>query len=182
MILNALRYCKQTIQDRINNYRSKLSNEFYLNVYDLLENDMVMQLDHFEQHNGYSRLRHSLDVAYFSFCIAKWLHWDSRATARGGLLHDLFLYDWRDEDYKPVGRNHAVDHPKIALENARTVCELSKVEENIIVRHMWLVTVVPPRYKEGFIVTFVDKYCAVREFIFGFLKSRQNDGKLVTAF
>jgi len=32
---------------------------------------------------------------------------------------------------------------------------------------MWLITLVPPRYKEGYIVTFVDKYCAVREAIIG---------------
>ena len=31
---------------------------------------------------------------------------------------------------------------------------------------MWGATIAPPRYKEGYVVTMVDKYCAVKEALF----------------
>lgn len=148
---------------KLREFRSEAVTEFYTHIDALLENDKVQQLDNYIQHYCYTRLKHSLDVAYYSFLITRLLGWDSRSTARAALLHDLFLYDWRDESY--TGKNHAVNHPKIALENARTVCELNRVEEDIIRKHMWLITPIPPRYKEGFVVTFVDKFCATRELI-----------------
>lgn len=137
-------------------------NEFYSHIDALLENEKVQALDSYIQHYCYTRLKHSLDVAYYSFFITRMLHWDSRSAARAGLLHDLFLYDWREEDC--TGHQHALNHPMVALENARTICDLNLVEEDIIKKHMWLITLVPPRYKEGFVVTFVDKFCATREF------------------
>lgn len=147
------------------NYKTKALAEFYLHINDLLEHEEVQQLDDFIQHYCFTRLKHSMDVAYCSFFISRLFGWDARSAARGGLLHDLFLYDWREGGEE--SKNHAVNHPKIALENARKITTLNKVEEDIIRKHMWLVTPVPPRYKEGFVVTFVDKYCATREFFMG---------------
>lgn len=137
--------------------------EFRALVDPLLENEKVRMLDTFMQHYKYTRLRHSLDVAYYSFCLAKLLGWDADSTARAGLLHDLFYYDRRHEQYN--GINVIRKHPLIAVENAKEVCELNALEVDIIKKHMWLLTFAPPSYKEGYIVTFVDKYCAGREFI-----------------
>lgn len=147
---------------KLREYKSEAVTEFYTHIGALLENEQVQQLDNFIQHYCYTRLKHSLDVAYYSYFITKLLGWDSRSAARAGLLHDLFLYDWRCDNY--TGKNHALNHPLVALENARAICTLNKVEEDIIKKHMWLITPVPPRYKEGFVVTFVDKFCATREF------------------
>jgi len=146
---------------KLRRYRDGCVAEFYLHIQPLLECDQVQALENFTQHNCYSRLNHCLDVAYYSFFIAKLLRWDCGSAARGALLHDLYLYDRAESPGQ--NKDHLRAHPKVALENARTVCELNKIEENIIRRHMWLVTLVPPRYKEGYIVTFVDKYCALRE-------------------
>ena len=44
-------------------------------------------------------------------------------------------------------------------------------EKDIIEKHMWPVTVAFPKSIEGFILTFVDKYCALSE-SFEILKSR----------
>ena len=150
---------------RYRDYKDKVFSEFYAQIETLLQNEQVRQLDQYIQHHCFTRLKHSLDVAYYSFFITRLFGWDCKSAARGGLLHDLFLYDWRDEAFS--GKHHAVYHPRIALENARSICQLNKVEENIIRRHMWLITAVPPRYKEAYVVTFVDKYCAVREFLIG---------------
>lgn len=35
--------------------------------------------------------------------------------------------------------------------------------EDIIIKHMWGLTIAPPRYKEAYIVTLVDKYWAIKE-------------------
>lgn len=156
---------------KYNDFRNRAVEEFYLHIQPLLENEKVQKLDHYVQHNCHSRLSHSLDVAYYSFFIAKLMHCDSKSAARGGLLHDLYLYDREDED---APANHLRKHPRLALENAREVTELNKVEENIIRRHMFLFTLVPPRYKEAYIVTFVDKFCAVREAIIGHRNRRRS--------
>jgi uncharacterized protein len=158
-------------------YKSDIVTEFYTCIDPLLADDMVRQLDQYIQHYCYTRLRHSLDVAYYSFFITRLFGWDSASTARGALLHDLFLYDRHDESY--TGKRHAIGHPKIALENARQVCELNKLEENIIRRHMWIITLVPPRYKEGFVVTFVDKFCALKEFLTGVLGHPETQNVLI---
>lgn len=64
-------------------------------------------------------------------------------------------------------------HPKLSLKNANEICDLSKKEKNIILRHMWPLTLCPPRYREGYIVTFVDKYLATREIVI-YIKKRKS--------
>lgn len=150
-----------SLLNRFRQFRSDAVTEFYMHIEALLENEQVLQLDNFIQHYCFTRLRHSLDVAYYSFFVSRLFGWDSKSAARAGLLHDLFLYDRHAVEYD--GKGHLRHHPIIALENARRICELNEVEEDIIKKHMWLITLCPPRYKEGFVVTFVDKYCALRE-------------------
>ena len=78
------------------------------------------------------------------------------------MLHDLFLYDWR---IKQPGRKglHAFRHPYVAYKKASALFLLNKKEKDIIIKHMWPVTVIPPKYLESYIITFVDKYCALKE-------------------
>jgi len=142
-----------------------LKDEEYLSyVKDLLKTDLVQQLAEFIQHRHYNRLEHSVNVSYTSFKLAKkWKKFNARAVARAGLLHDLFLYDWREQkDLK----SHAYIHPRIAVCNAEKITELSDLEKDIILKHMWGATLALPRYKESFLVSFVDKYWAVKELIY----------------
>jgi uncharacterized protein len=152
-----------SIRRKLGQFRASTVDEFYLHIQPLLEDSRVQDLDNYTHHQCHSRLSHCLNVAYYSFFITKLLRWDSGSAARGALLHDLYHYD-RQQD-RAQNKGHMRNHPKLALENARKICDLNKVEENIIRRHMWLITLAPPRYKEGFIVTFVDKYCALRELL-----------------
>lgn len=78
-----------------------------------------------------------------------------------GLLHDLFLYDCENPETRP--KNHIKIHPKIALTNAQKIFILNEIEKDIIINHMWPITFSTPKYLETFIVTFVDKYCAIKE-------------------
>ena len=126
----------------------------------IIQHPRFQKLDKITQHHYSTRMEHSIDVAYTSYRIAKKLGWDEKATARGGLLHDFFYYDWRVTKFN---KGHAWVHPRIAVRNARKLVDLTKREEDIILKHMWGATIAPPRYKEGYIVTMVDKYCAVKE-------------------
>ena len=58
---------------------------------------------------------------------------------------------------------HAFVHPKIALKNAVKLYELNEKEQDIIIKHMWPVTLAMPKYKETWIITLVDKYSAIQE-------------------
>lgn len=137
-------------------------DEEYLSyVQDLLATDEVKKLDNYKQHVTTTRLEHCISVSYNSYKVAKAWNGDCRATARAGLLHDLFYYDWRTTKFDEG--THAYMHPRIAVKNAEKITELSPLERDIIIKHMWGATLAPPRYKESYIVTMVDKYCAIKE-------------------
>ena len=119
----------------------------------------------FVQHGDTSCLLHCVAVAYYSAAILDLLRirYDRRALVRGALLHDFFLYDWHNHSRAPGERMHAFSHPVAARENARRHVRLSPKEENIILRHMFPVTVVPPACREGLVVCLTDKCCALYE-------------------
>jgi uncharacterized protein len=108
-----------------------------------------------------------MDVSYFSYRASKFLKLDYKSAARGAFLHDFFLYDWRNHDVPdlPEDKFHGIEHPKIALTNASKHFSLNDIEKDIIIKHMWPLTLVPPKYKESFIVSFADKYLASKEFV-----------------
>ncbi|MEY8463637.1 HD domain-containing protein [Streptococcus merionis] len=136
--------------------------EFMGYVGQLIDNPRMQRMDKIVHHHHSTRLKHSINVAYTSYKIAKKFGWDAKSTARGGLMHDMFYYDWRTTKFN---KGHAWVHPRIALRNARKITTVNKLEEDIILKHMWGATIAPPRYKEAYIVTAVDKYWAVREAI-----------------
>ena len=116
------------------------------------------------QHGNVSVRRHAINVARYSLLINEKLgiKCNKRDLIRGALLHDYFLYDWHDPSRKREGL-HGFVHPKTALKNAREDFELSPVEENIIVRHMFPLTPHPPACREAWLVCAADKYCALQE-------------------
>lgn len=159
--------------------KNKLCTKNYLEykniVDDLLKNDKVQEMKLYNHHYNSTCYSHSLEVSYYSFYIAKKLHLDYKAAARAGLLHDLFLYDWKTD--KNHGRFHGYTHPKRALNNALNICSLSKKEKDIIKKHMWPLTLPLPLYIESYIVTFVDKVCATKE-IYSHIKNKYKGEKI----
>ena len=140
----------------------KYTNEEFKNIIkDIAENKTVQNLHNFKHHYGSTRYEHSISVAYYSYKICKFLGLDYISAARAGLLHDLFLYDCENPETKP--KNHIREHPKIALTNAKKLFILNDKEKDIILKHMWPITFSPPRFLESFIITFIDKYCALKE-------------------
>jgi uncharacterized protein len=69
--------------------------EYLSYVGELLARPEVQRLANYTQHYFSNRLEHSISVSYDSYRIAKRFKLNARATARAGLLHDLFYYDWR---------------------------------------------------------------------------------------
>ena len=127
----------------------------------LLENSALRALSQFDHHRGKTRLEHVREVAYLSFQWGRRLSLDCNAIVRGALLHDLFYYDWLHEG----PRFHGFRHHNIALKNAHKVTCLSKKEEDIIKKHMWPLTVIPPVYMESLIVSVIDTFCSARDYI-----------------
>ena len=138
------------------------NEEEYANcVRDLISDNLVRSMKDFMQHRDSNCLDHSLYVSYNSYLICKWLGFDYRSAARGGLLHDFYLYDWHSQ--KPYKGLHGFMHPRIALQNANKQFYLNTREKDIILKHMWPLTVAAPKYRETFIVLCIDKYCACME-------------------
>jgi len=146
--------------------RKPFEAEYYETVRDILEHEEFRKLKDYFHHNS-SIYHHVHDVAYLSYRISKFLRLDYRSAARGALLHDFFLYDWRNHDVPDLPREkfHGLEHPKIAVANAKKYFSLNDIEEDIIRKHMWPLTLVPPKYKESYIVSFADKYLSSKEFI-----------------
>ena len=145
--------------------RKPFEDEFYDITKDIYTHDEFMKLKLHQHHNS-SIYDHVMDVSYFSYRACKFLKLDYRSAARGALLHDFFLYDWRNHDVPdlPAEKFHGIEHPKIAVANAKKHFNLNDIEEDIIRKHMWPLTLVPPKYKESFIVSFADTYLASKEF------------------
>lgn len=140
----------------------KYNREFELIIKDIASNNTVKRMKNFNQHYDTNCFEHCIRVSYISYLICKKLKLNYKAAARAGMLHDLFLYDWRKRQDGRKGL-HAFTHPKTALENSTKLFELSDIEKDIILKHMWPVTIKLPKYKESHIVTLVDKYSAITE-------------------
>lgn len=142
---------------------AQMDTEYLECIRELAEHKKVLSMRNYMQHKKIDCLEHSLHVSYYSYFLCRKLGLDWRAASRGGLLHDFFLYDWHNKDRKDKKGLHGFTHPKIALRNAKLYFNISDMEEDIICKHMWPLTIKLPRYKESYIVVFVDKYCAFTE-------------------
>ncbi len=139
---------------------ARFREEFDVLARPLLNDPRVSALARYPHHRGKTRLDHVKEVAYISFLIGKRFSLDCRSIVIGGLLHDLFYYDWLHEG----PRLHGFRHHTIALNNARKVTELSDRAADIIKKHMWPLTVIPPRYPESLAVSLVDTFCSTRDY------------------
>ncbi len=180
-IKNKISSCLKSIQGKImpsKDGRKPFEKEFYEIIKDIYEHEEVLKLKLHYHHNS-SIYEHVMDVSYLSYRACKFLKLDYQSAARGALLHDFFLYDWRRHDVPdlPEEKYHGIEHPKIALANARKYFILNDIEKDIVIKHMWPLTLVPPKYKESFVVSFADKYFASKEFITKF-KQRKIENRV----
>ncbi len=152
----------------------KSKNEEFENIIkDIINNDTVKKMKNYRQHFNTNCYEHCLVAAYYCYLIAKFLHWDYISVTRAAMLHDLFLYDWRKRENNRKGF-HAFTHGNTACQNACKLFDLTQKEQNIIKRHMFPVTPIPPSSKEGLLLTLVDKYCGIIEIKSKFKRNHEN--------
>ena len=142
------------------------SSGYYSCVRDIINSAELDKLKEITHHISTTRFQHCLNVSYYTYLICKKLHLDARAAARAGLLHDLFYYDRKKYNQNKIkGQlSHSSMHSRLAAENAAELTDITALERDMIEKHMWPITKSLPRYKESYIITFTDKYCAILEF------------------
>lgn len=139
-----------------------------------LTDERLLKMQRYIQHGDVTTYDHCLLVAYYSFLWMRKLHirCSEEELIRGALLHDYYLYDWHKKE--KWHRLHGFRHPMFALTNAKQDFHLSKKEREIICKHMWPLTVVPPTCREAWIVNGADTFISLVETI----ASRKRTGKM----
>ncbi|MCP4133106.1 MAG: hypothetical protein GY754_19220 [bacterium] len=156
---------KENLNTRIASLVETMEQEYNDIAADILNNEEFLLLKNYYHHNS-SIYDHVKKVSYVAYRLCKYLGLDYRSAARGALLHDFFLYDWRKDEGRPYeGGLHGFKHSRVALNNAEKHFELNAIEKDVIIKHMWPLTIALPRFRESFVVTFIDKYISSSEFI-----------------
>lgn len=158
-----------------------LFDEWMLIVEEILLNKEFQKRKLFMHHHNLSVWDHSILVSFRSFELARFFGADERVCAIAGLLHDFYSQVWLStpeveeleggkyatlmKEKKPFYKMHAFTHANDAsLNYVKFFPQLeNKKITNSIKRHMFPLTLIPPRYKEGFIITIVDKFNSVHE-------------------
>lgn len=143
------------------------TNHFINYVREFLLHEQVNEMKNYIQHGNTTTFTHCMVVAYYSYWITLRLpmRMDTKSVTRGALLHDFYLYDWHIPHKSH--KLHGFVHPRFALINARKYFVLNSIEEDIIDKHMWPLTILKyPTSKESLIVCLVDKFCSAAETLY----------------
>lgn len=156
-------------------------DEWFKITKEVLLNDEFQKRKYFMHHHNLTVWDHSILVSFKAFKIAKTIGADERVCALAGLLHDFYQQAWLysedlaqidDGKYvreigvkKPLFRMHGFTHGADAAENYVKFfphLEDKKITDSIK-KHMFPMTIVPPKYIEGYILTSVDKLNSMKE-------------------
>ncbi len=141
--------------------KNPYENEQYINlVKNILENEEFLKRKKYKHHGDKTVYEHSLEVSFLAYRISKKLGLDYIDTAIGGLLHDFYFEDWHEaKKEKNIFKKHGFVHSKQALENSKKFFPqyIDFKTQDIILRHMFPLNIVPPKYLESRIVSISDK-------------------------
>lgn len=141
--------------------------EYYNIVNDILKNEEFQKRKQYKHHGNITVYDHCLSVSKKAYIWAKKLNKDYKKAAIGGLLHDFYFKPWQENtEKKPLLQKHGFVHAKEAVINSYQYFPeyMDKKLENIILRHMFPLNITPPKYKESFIVSFIDKKVSMQIF------------------
>ncbi|MBQ7333069.1 MAG: phosphohydrolase [Clostridia bacterium] len=141
-----------------------LLKEFVLIVRDIILSPEFREMKNYKHHVKGTLYDHSVKVAYLCFRHQKrfGLKTDVNEFVRGAILHDYYLYDLHGGNTKH--RLHWFRHPKRALEKAtEKYPTLTHVQRDMIERHMFPLTLIPPKTKAGWLVCFYDKVAVLSD-------------------
>lgn len=142
----------------------KYEQEFLDYINPIITNDEFIKRKDYMHHINLSVYDHSMQVAYKSYLFAKKHKLDVKSITIGALLHDFYYKPWQENKTKKKFREmHGFVHAKEALENSKkTFPELINPKiEDIIVKHMFPLNIAIPKYKETWVVTYMDKVCSL---------------------
>lgn len=138
--------------------------EYYKIVKEILEHPEFQKRKKYKHHSDISVYDHCLAVSKVSYKLARKMKLDYKSAAIGGLLHDFYSKPWQEN--KNTGKlleAHGFTHAKDALYNAHKYFPnlMNETIDDIILRHMFPLNKIPPKTKEGWIITTVDKYVSL---------------------
>ncbi len=134
--------------------------EFINLVKPIINHPEFQKRKEFIHHANESVYEHTLRVSYDSYKIAKRLSWDYKAAAIGGLLHDFYYEPWQNNKKKtPFLKKHGFVHAEQARQNAWKYFpeDMNLKVDDIIKKHMFPLNKRPPKYKESWLISIVDK-------------------------
>ncbi len=140
-----------------------VEKEFYRIIKDIIRTEEYRSMKKCRHHIKGSVYDHSVKVAYLCYKHQKQfgLSIQQNELVRGALLHDYYLYDWHAKEH----RFHGFTHPRCALNNAlQHYPGLTETEQDMILRHMFPLTPIPPATKAGWLLCFYDKVAAVSDY------------------
>ena len=180
-----INYYNDFVSNNINQkiVKNKYFNEWFSIVKVILMNKEFQKRKLFFHHYDITVWDHSIEVSFACFLVAKKLNKNVRVSAIAGLLHDFYEFAWIyndellhiDHGYylkeinkkKPFFKQHGFAHASSATKNYLKYFYYLQEEKisNSIRRHMFPLNIVPPKYVEGYILTFVDKYVSIKDII-----------------
>lgn len=138
----------------------KYDKEFIEYITPIIENEEYQKRKKYMHHENLSVYDHSMQVAYLSFKFAKKHKLNVKDIVIGAMLHDFYYKPWQDnKEHVKFFKQHGFVHAGQALENSRKEFPelLNPMIEDIIVKHMFPLNIRPPKYKESWVVTAMDK-------------------------
>ena len=140
-------------------------DEIWNFYYEFSKNPILRKVYTTPQHRTSNTYRHLCLVTRLAIyhALRKGMDIDYHSLIRGSFLHDLFYYDWRKD--KISSKHHLIRHPVTALNNAEKEFTLNDTEKDIILNHMWPITITKiPKTREGWLVSRMDKKATMIEF------------------
>ena len=178
-----MNYYSENLIDSLDNTITDhpMFEEWYEIVEKILLSDEFQKRKLFMHHHDMSVWDHSTLVSFKAFLLARLFGADAKVCAIAGVLHDFYDQAWIStpeieklddgihatymKQKKKFFEKHGFIHARKAVENyLKYFPEYeNKRITNSILRHMFPLNIIPPRYKEGWIITYVDKINSVRE-------------------
>lgn len=88
--------------------KQKWDEEFYECIQDIAKHPVVLRMKLYPHHGNTNCYQHCLHVSYYNYVWCRFFHLDAKSAARGGMLHDLFLYDWHTHAKETGQRFHGL--------------------------------------------------------------------------
>ena len=147
-------------------YLSPEQKEKLESIYQSFLNDeKILRMKNFKMHRGSNCYEHTFKVVKRSMHhveISKKKNIDPEIVLLGAILHDYYLYDWREDRSKR--KRHGHNHTQVAMENASRDFNISLEVKKVIGSHMWPINIKNyPKSREAKIVSINDKITALCE-------------------